>query len=121
MKRQLHQRTLTGKQSIVIAALVCLVGFGCVRVPVHKDKIETRLITATANSQTLLCWDSRTNLLYTVLVADRFDAPQWQPLANLANLRGTGATMQFHLPEDPNHPRCYKLMALPLSLPTKSR
>ena len=121
MKRQLHQRPLIGKQSLVIATLVCLAGISCVRVPIHKDKIETRLITATANGQTLLCWDSRTNLLYTVLVADRFDAPQWQPLANFANLRGTGAMMQFHLPEDVNRPRCYKLMALPLSLPTKSR
>lgn len=80
----------------------------------QRDMIETRLISATANGQTTLCWDSRTDLLYTVLVADRFETSQWQPLAGYANLPGTGKRMEFHLREDSGHPRTYKLLALPL-------
>ncbi|TAN36157.1 MAG: hypothetical protein EPN23_09360 [Verrucomicrobia bacterium] len=108
-----HRFTLPLKTSAALAALVLLGTSGCVRVPIQKEKIETRLITVTTSSQTTLCWDSRTDLIYTVLVAERFDAAQWQPLANLTNLRGTGARMQFQVPEDPNHPRTYKLYAHP--------
>ena len=100
--------------SAALAALVCLLDIGCVRVPVQKERIETRLITATANGQTILCWDSRIDMIYTVLFAERFDAVQWQPLPNFTNLHGTGERMQFQLPDDPTHPRSYKLLALPL-------
>jgi hypothetical protein len=104
--------------SAALAALVLFSVGGCVRVPVQRDKIETRLISATANGQTILCWESRTDLLYTVLVADRFETAQWKQLEGFVNLRGTGGTMQFQLAEDPHHPRTYKLRALPL---TKTR
>lgn len=101
--------------SAALAALMLFSTGGCVRVPLQRDKIETRLISATANGQTILCWESRTDLLYTVLVADRFETAQWQQLEGYVNLQGTGNTMQFRLAEDPNHPRTYKLRALPLT------
>ena len=97
-----------------MAALILFSTSGCVRVPVQRDKIETRLISASANGQTTLWWESRTDLLYTVLVADRFETAQWKPLEGYVNLHGTGGTMQFRLSEDPNRPRTYKLQALPL-------
>lgn len=96
-----------------VAALFLLAG--CIRVPTdaEKHKIVTRLITATANGQTILRWDSRKDLVYTVLVGDRLSAMQWTPLQNASNLRGTGAPIELHVPEDPNRPRTYNLMAVP--------
>jgi hypothetical protein len=99
-----------------LAALVLWAGAGCVRVPTdaEKHKIVTHLITATANGQTLLRWDSQKDLIYTVLVGDRFTATQWTPLPNGANLRGTGAPIEMSIPENPNRVRTYKLMAVPV-------
>lgn len=112
MKQWAQKQQVLAKPSAVIAALVLFAISGCVRVPTeNKGKIETRLITATAGGQTILCWDSRADLTYTILVAERFDAVQWQPLPNLSNLRGTGQRMEFKLQEDPNRPRCYKIFA----------
>ena len=99
-----------------LAALVLLAGVGCIRVPTdaEKHKIVTHLITATANGQTILRWDSRKDLVYTVLVGDRYNATQWKPLPQVNNLRGTGEPIEFTLPENPNRPQTYKLMAVPV-------
>jgi len=107
-----------GWQAYTSAALIVLLLFaavGCVRVPTdaEKHKIVTHLITATANGQTILRWDSRKDLIYTILVGDRFTATQWTPLPNGSHLRGTGSPIELTIPEDPNRIRTYKLMASP--------
>jgi hypothetical protein len=93
-----------------------LVAAGCVRVPTdeEKSKIVTQLITATANGQTFLRWESRRDLEYTVLWANRFTASEWKPLENAIKLRGTGEPIEMRVPEDPSRPRTYKLLAVPL-------
>jgi len=98
-----------------LAALVLFAAAGCIRVPTdaEKHKIVTHLITATANGQTILRWDSRQDLIYTILVGDRFNSTQWTPLPIGSNLRGTGAPIELTIPEDPNRMRTYKLMAVP--------
>jgi len=109
------QRQLTDK-SAVWAALLLLALAGCVRVPTdeEKSKIVTQLITATANGQTFLRWETRRDLQYTVLMADRFTAAQWKPLENAQNLRGTGEPIELRVSENPNRPRSYKLLAVPV-------
>jgi len=99
-----------------LAALLLCVAAGCVRVPTdeEKSKIVTRLITATANGQTLLRWETRPDLEYTVLWANRFSAAEWKPLEKAIKLRGTGEPIELKLPEDPNRPRTYKLLAAPV-------
>ena len=101
--------------SAALVALVLFMAGGCVRVPTdaEKHKIVTHLITATANGQTILHWDSRKDLIYTILVGERFTSTQWTALPNGSNLRGTGAPIELTIPEDPNRPRTYKLMAKP--------
>ena len=104
------------------ATWVALVLFaGCVRVPTdaEKHKIETRLISASANGQTTLRWDSRQDLVYTVMVGDRFTSSQWKPLPNAINLRGTGEPIELHVTEEPNRTRTYQLMAVPVQPATK--
>lgn len=113
--RSPSQRQLTDK-SAVCAALLLLTVAGCVRVPTdeEKSKIVTQLITATANGQTFLRWETRRDLQYTVLTAERFTATQWKPLEHAQNLRGTGEPIELRVPEDPNRPRSYKLLAVPV-------
>ena len=102
--------------SAALAALVLCAGAGCVHVltDAEQHKIVTRLITATANGQTILRWDTRPDLVYTILVGDRFTATQWKPLPNGTNVRGTGTQLELIVPEDPNRPHSYKLMAVPI-------
>lgn len=102
-----------------LAALVLYAGAGCIRVPAEseKNKIVTQLVSATANGLTILQWKSRTDLIYTVLVANRYAATDWKPLENGTSLRGTGETMELRIPEDLSHPRTYKLMASPVHQP----
>ncbi|MCX7009945.1 MAG: hypothetical protein NTY53_22345 [Kiritimatiellaeota bacterium] len=99
-----------------MAALVLYAAAGCVRVPAEseKNKIVTQLITATANGLTILRWETRPDLEYTILTADRFNAVQWKPLENGKNLRGSGEPIELRVSEDPNHPRTYKLLAVPV-------
>ncbi len=107
--------------SAALAALLLGAAAGCVRVPTAEEqsKIVTRLITATANGQTLLRWETRPGLEYTVLWASRFTAAEWKPLENAIKLRGTGEPIELKIPEDPNRPRTYKLLAVPR--PTSSK
>ncbi|MCX6997789.1 MAG: hypothetical protein NTV49_12055 [Kiritimatiellaeota bacterium] len=106
------RRVALGLGCLMIAAA------GCVRVPVEPDRknvVETLLFTTTANGQTSLSWTSRSDLAYTLLVAERWDAMRWQPLPACVNQPGTGRIMQYTLKEDPGRPRIYKLMATPLA------
>jgi hypothetical protein len=107
--------------SAALAALVLYVGAGCIRVPAEseKNKIVTQLISATANGLTILRWESRSDLIYTILVANRLSSSEWKPLENGVNLRGTGEAMELRIPENPSHPRTYKLMAVPLHPPKR--
>ena len=117
MNPQCQENGWRKRRSAALAALVLLAGAaGCIRVPTdaEKHKIVTHLITATANGQTILRWDSRKDLVYTILVGERFTATQWKPLPNGANLRGTGAPIELTVPEDPNRLHTYKLMAMPV-------
>ena len=111
------------KTSAALAALVLYAAAGCVRVPAEseKNKIVTQLISATANGLTILRWESRSDLIYTILVANRFATADWKPLEKGGNLRGTGEAMELRIPEDPSRPRTYKLMAVPLHPPSTKR
>lgn len=114
MKHRPQRQVWSQTQSAVATALLFFILAGCVRVPLNKDAIRTQLISATANDLTILNWSSRTDMIYTVMVSDRFTSAQWQPLPEGTNLRGTGDTMELRIKEDPNHPRTYKLQAVPL-------
>ena len=116
MKLFRHGCGRMSRTGAALAALALLAVVGCVRVPTdaEKHKIVTHLITATANGQTILRWDSRTDLIYTVLVGNRFNATQWKPLPQANNLRGTGRPIELTIPEDPNRPQTYKMMAVPV-------
>ena len=117
MKQRCQHYAIVLVPSAVMAALVMFMAAGCVRVPVKRDKIETRLISVTANGYTVLSWNSRADMIYTVLVADRLTSSHWEPLPSGINLRGTGATMQLGVQEVAGGSRTYKLIAAPLRPP----
>jgi len=100
--------------------LLLLAAAGCVRVPVKSGAaVESTLVCATANGKTTLSWQSRTNLVYTVLVAEQWSALRWEALPACTRQRGTGGLMEYVVPEQPGRTRTYKLLAAPLSPPPK--
>jgi len=105
-------------RAALLVVVVLLAAAGCVRMavaPDDKHAIETTLFTTTANGQTSLSWTSRTNLTYTLLVAESWNAMSWQAAPECVNQRGTGGVMQFTLKEEPGQKRFYKLLAQPLA------
>ena len=95
---------------------------GCVRMPEKHDarhKVETTLFCATANGRTTLSWQSRTNLVYSILVAERWNAMRWQALPACVRQRGTGGVMEYTMAEEAGRQRVYKLYAAPLAPPSR--
>ena len=110
------------RRAALALGCLALAAAGCVRVPVEPDRknfIETTLFTTTANGQTSLSWTSRSDLSYTLLVSERWEAMRWQPWPACVNQPGTGRVMQYIVKEEPGRKRVYKLLAAPLAKPSR--
>gem|GEM_PF-1305257 len=111
-----------GRRVALGLGCLLLAAAGCVRVPEKHDArhaVETTLFCATANGRTTLSWHSRTNMVYTVLVADRWNAMRWQPLPLCERQRGTGGVMEYTMDEESGRQRVYKLYAAPVAPPPR--
>ena len=115
-------RPNTGRRVALGLCCLLLAVAGCVHAPDKHDPrhaVETTLLCAYANVKTTLSWQSRTNLVYTVLVSDRWSALRWVALPACTQQRGTGGLMEYVIEEQPGRLRVYKLYAAPLAQPPR--
>jgi hypothetical protein len=93
--------------------LVAMGCAGCVSVPVEPEQRERHapLIVTRSGETSQISWDSKRDLLYTVMYTDGPRARgEWEPLPGVYRVPGTGARMIYEEQLPANLTRHYRLM-----------